>query len=139
MARLGEVAGKPGRFEREELCVLSDLRSRSGEKSSANRDEVLTLNPRLGSYLLGFTKPVRNQRDLCVISISESSAAFSLAFCEFQSVEHRFERLSGEYRDEGASSSGIQSHSFLDCAEISVILSYLYFSSYMFVSVLLIL
>ncbi|QCD89304.1 hypothetical protein DEO72_LG4g248 [Vigna unguiculata] len=63
-----------------------------------------------GSYLLGFTKPVRNQRDLSVISISESSATFSLTFREFQSVEHRLERLSGEYRDGRASSSGIQSH-----------------------------
>ncbi|QCD89306.1 hypothetical protein DEO72_LG4g250 [Vigna unguiculata] len=62
------------------------------------------------SSIKGFTKPVRNQRDLSVISISESSATFSLTFREFQSVEHRLERLSGEYRDGRASSSGIQSH-----------------------------
>ncbi|QCE11301.1 hypothetical protein DEO72_LG10g2534 [Vigna unguiculata] len=50
---------------------------------------------------------MRNQRDLSVISIYDSSAAFSLAFRECQSVEHRLDRLSDESRDRAVSSSGI--------------------------------
>ncbi|QCE14528.1 hypothetical protein DEO72_LG11g1529 [Vigna unguiculata] len=44
-------------------------------------------------------------------------AAFSLAFCEIQSVEHRLGKVSGDYSDGGASSSGIQSHSFLGVSQ----------------------
>ncbi|QCD95929.1 hypothetical protein DEO72_LG6g628 [Vigna unguiculata] len=58
-------------------------------------------------------KPVRSQRELSVNTITKSSVVFSLAFREFQSVERRLESLSGKYRDGGASSSGIQSHSVL--------------------------
>ena len=56
MARLSEVAMRLGVFliesssKRGALCVLSDLRSRSGEKSSPKRDEEVQplLHARLG-------------------------------------------------------------------------------------------
>jgi len=41
-----------------------------------------------------------------------------LALREFQSVERRLESFSSEYRDEGASSSGIQSHSILEVFKV---------------------
>ncbi|QCE10352.1 hypothetical protein DEO72_LG10g1582 [Vigna unguiculata] len=62
-----------------------------------------------------------------IISIIEHFCCVSLTFREFQSVKRRLERLSGEYRDGGASSSGIQSHSCLDRAEISILRSSLLF------------
>jgi len=58
MARLSEVAMTLGVFlwnlrPSEELCVLNDLRSRSGEKSSPKRDEVIhpLLHTRLGEVV----------------------------------------------------------------------------------------
>ena len=58
MARLSEVTIKLGVFvwnlrPSEELCVLSDLRSRSGEKSSPKRDELVhpLLHARLGEIV----------------------------------------------------------------------------------------
>jgi len=58
MARLIEVVIKLGVFvwnlrPGEELCVLSDLRSRSGEKSLPKRDELVhpLLHTRLGEIV----------------------------------------------------------------------------------------
>jgi len=58
MAHLSEVAIRLGVFvwnlrPGEELCVLSDLRSHSGEKSSPQRDELVhpLLHARLGEIM----------------------------------------------------------------------------------------
>ena len=73
----------------------------------------LTLHLRWGILLLGLPKSVSNQWDLSLNIIFEVFRCVSLAFCEFQSVEHKLERIFGESRDEGALLSGIQSQSVL--------------------------
>ncbi|QCD86475.1 hypothetical protein DEO72_LG3g998 [Vigna unguiculata] len=58
-------------------------------------------------------KLVRNQSEPSLNTINLLSAAFSLTLYEIQSVERRLGELFRRYRDGGASSSGIQSHSVL--------------------------
>ncbi|QCD94169.1 hypothetical protein DEO72_LG5g2249 [Vigna unguiculata] len=77
---------------------------------SSPSDSLITLP---SFHLVGFTKPVRNQRDLSVKHHIEVFRCVYLAFREFQSVEHRLERLFDDSRDGAASSSGIQSQSVL--------------------------
>jgi len=67
-------------------------------------------NPILGFNLVEFAKLVRNQRDSNVKHYIRVFRCVSLAFCEFQSLEHRLERISDESCDGAASSYGFSSN-----------------------------
>ena len=92
-------------------------------------------NTRLGFYLLGFLKLVRSQRELSINTITESCDVSSVAFHEIQFVERHLKIFFGEYRDGGASSSGIRAR-FRAWSEEVFKDEYLYsFSSSLFPSV----
>ncbi|QCD92868.1 hypothetical protein DEO72_LG5g937 [Vigna unguiculata] len=101
-------------------------------------DGVLVLIFQLPSSIKGKPFHLRSLRDSSLNTIHEPFRCVSPVLSENQSVERRLGELFRRYRDGGASSSGIQSHSCLDRVEISVLplLSAVISSIFLFDSVL---